>query len=268
MWLFLYNLPSYQMGLIVVGTVLAAALVGYALFRRLLPVHFDAEQRALALAMMAAVTTINSLLVAFSAISVWGTFDATAAAVDAEAGSASELAADLAAFGRADADAARDALIVYLQRVVHDEWPQMQQHARSDPGSTHAFDRMFKAVNRIEPQDERQRVLLGEILARVNEMAKRREQRLVHVDEHMPLALWSVMLIASGLSFLLLYGLPATHFHVGLVAIWAITLGLAFFFVLAVDRPFAGEVSVSAAPLQHAIDTMTDLDERALAPRP
>ena len=64
-----------------------------------------------------------------------------------------------------------------------------------------------------------------------------------------PGTLWGVMLIASGLSLLLLYALPATRFHMALVGVWATTLGLAFFFVLAVDRPFAGEVSVSAAPL-------------------
>jgi hypothetical protein len=54
----------------------------------------------------------------------------------------------------------------------------------------------------------------------------------------------------------LLYALPATRFHVALTSAWAVTLGLAFFFVLAVDRPFAGDVSVSSAPFRQTIDAL------------
>ena len=146
--LFLYNLPSILMGALVVGTTLVVALLGYALFRRLCPVRLDAEQRGMTVAMMSAVTTINSLLVAFAAITVWGAYDSAAGIVSAEAACANELAADLASFGRPDADSARGALVIYLRRVVQDEWPQMQQHARPDPATTVAFDAMFEAANR------------------------------------------------------------------------------------------------------------------------
>ncbi|MBN3820805.1 DUF4239 domain-containing protein, partial [Paraburkholderia sp. Se-20369] len=152
------------------------------------------------------------------------------------------------------ADLARRALASYLARVADDEWPQMQQHARAEPRAEAAFDRMFAAVNHIAPTDERERVLLSEVMARANEMVKYRQSRLQNLDSAMPATLWAVMLISSSLSLLLLYALPGTRFNIGLVSIWAVTLGLAFFFVMAVDRPFAGEVSVSAEPIRRALD--------------
>ena len=76
--LFLYNIPAWAMGAVMVFATLFVALGGYALFRRAFPVTLDAEQRNMTIAMMTAVTTINSLLVAFSAISVWGAYQAAA----------------------------------------------------------------------------------------------------------------------------------------------------------------------------------------------
>ncbi|MDY7788555.1 DUF4239 domain-containing protein [Burkholderia ubonensis] len=254
--LFLYNIPAAAMGSLIVAATLAAALLGYAAFRRVLPARIDAEQRGMIVAMLSAVTTINSLLVAFSAVSVWSSYQAATDTVAAEAACATELSRDLAAFHVAGsgADGARRALADYLARVVDDEWPQMQQHGRADPRAEAAFDWMFAAINRVTPTDERERVLLAQAMARANEMVKYRQARLQNLESAMPGTLWAVMLVSSSLSLLLLYALPGTRFNVGLVSIWAVTLGLAFFFVLAVDRPFAGEVSVSATPIRRALD--------------
>lgn len=254
--LFLYNLPSAEMGALIVAATLAVALAGYGLFRCFFRVRLDAEQRGLTIAMMSAVTTINSLLVAFSAISVWGSYEAASDNVAAEAACATELFHDLASFRSERAYAARHDLGIYLQRVVRDEWPLMQQHASADAGTQAAFDTMFTAVNQIEPSDDREHVLLSEVLTRVNEMVKYRQRRLQDLDSAMPVTLWGIVLLASGISLVLLYPLPGTRFNVVLVSIWAITLGLAFFFVLAVDRPFAGEVSVGSEPMQRALATL------------
>lgn len=251
--LFLYNLPSVLMAAFVVGLTVACALIGYVLFRRLLPILLDAEQRTMTLSMVAVIATINSLIVAFAAINVWDAYNDADRTVAAEAACAGELARDLAAFGSPAADLTGRALRRYVDSVVDSEWPIMQQEARPDPQTERLFDAMFDAANRIEPANARQTSLLNEVLARTNEMVKHRERRILTLDVAMPATLWGVMLALSSLSFALLYLLPVTPFHVALVSSWAMTLGLAFFFVLAVDRPFAGNVSVRSAPFQQTL---------------
>lgn len=258
MMLFLYNLPSYCMGLIVVGTTVLVVFVGYSVFSRLGLVHADPEQRAMALSMVSIITTINSLLVAFAAVSVWDAYNDADRTVAAEAACAGELARDLAAFDSATASKAGNALQYYLESVIRDEWPTMQQHLQPAPETETAFNRLFDIANDINPTTPRQTVLLNEVLKRTNEMAKLRQQRLLTLEVSMPGTLWAVMLIASGLSFLLLYLFPPTPFYVGLISTWSTTLGLAFFFVLAVDRPYAGEVSVSSSPYRKTIDQLVD----------
>lgn len=254
--LFLYSLPSTGMAAIVVSAIVAVVLAGYAVARRFALIELDAEQRAMAVSMVSIITTINSLLVAFAAINVWDTYNAADRTVAAEATAAGELARDLAAFDSSAADAAAAALRTYLVMVVHDEWPRMQRQGKPDPHTEQRFDQMFDLANRIRPLDSRQTVLLGEVLMRVNEMVKYRQQRILTLHAAMPNTLWGVIVIVSALSFALLYVLPATPFNLALITAWAITIGLAFFFLLAVDRPFAGEFSVGADPLQHTIDTL------------
>lgn len=254
--LFLYSLPSTGMAAIVVSGIVALVLVGYAIARRFALIELDAEQRAMAVSMVSIITTINSLLVAFAAINVWDTYNSADRTVAAEAATAGELARDLAAFDSSAADATAMALRTYLVMVVRDEWPQMQRHGKPDPRTERRFDAMFDLANRIRPLDDRQKVLLAEVLTRANEMVKYRQQRILTLHAAMPNTLWGVIIIVSALSFVLLYVLPATPFNLALIASWAITIGLAFFFLLAVDRPFAGEFSVSPDPLQHTIDTL------------
>ena len=253
---FLYNLPSILQAILIVGVTVSTAFCGYAVFKRLRWFMVDAEQRALSLTMVCIITTINSLLVAFAAISVWGNYGDADRAVAAEANSASELARDLSAFDTPTADASGQNLRAYLLRVVHAEWPSMQQHQSADPGTEICFNKFFASVNRLDPSTLRQTVLLHEVLVRANEMVKFRQQRLQELVICMPVTLWAVILIVSAISFVLLYVLPPQPFYIFLIGSWASTLGLAFFFIVAVDHPFAGEFSVTSAAIQQALDNL------------
>ncbi len=254
--LFLYNMPTPLMGALIVGLTLVIVLVGYAVARRLNLLELDAEQRGMALSMVSVITTINSLLVAFAAINVWDDYNRADLTVMDEASCARELARDLAAFRSPPADLANQALRAYLVSVVQTEWPAMQQHASAADETQQRFDTMFDAANHIQPLDARQTALLSEVLARSNEMVKHRHRRLSELKVVMPATLWAVILIVSAMSFALMYVLPATPFHVTLIGSWAVTLGLTLFFVLAVDRPFVGEVSVSAEPFVETIASL------------
>ncbi len=248
MILFLYNLPIGLMGLIVVGSTLTVALAGYAIAIRVALIRLDPEQRSLAFTMMSVITTMNSLLIALAAVNVWEAYNEAGSISTDEAACARELALDLAGFDSQDAKAAIDALHDYLASVVHDEWPVMQQQLRPHPDTERHFTTVVRRATQLRPASARQEILLGEIFTRVNELAKLRQHRLLSLDVSMPGTLWAVILVVSVISFMLLYALPPNPYHIGLIACWAVTLGLMLFFVLAVDRPYAGEISVSSEP--------------------
>jgi len=72
------------------------------------------------------VATINSLLLAFSTVSVWESFDSAEEAVVHEADTIGELARDLAVFDSEASRRARTMLRQYARLVVDEEWTDMR----------------------------------------------------------------------------------------------------------------------------------------------
>jgi hypothetical protein len=125
--LVLYHLPNWLLGVLITGGWIAIALAGYALFRRIVRHEFDGDERGLAIALLAVIATVNSLLLAFSAVSVWESFGAADEAVHGEANTITELSQDLAVFDTPESMASRELLRTYTRTVVEDEWTAMQE---------------------------------------------------------------------------------------------------------------------------------------------
>lgn len=107
MLLFLYDLPNWLLGLVVTGSAVALILAAYFTFRRLSGAEFTDEERGLAMSVLGVIATVNSLLLAFSAVSVWESFGSAEEAVILEADTIGELARDLAVFESEESTRAR-----------------------------------------------------------------------------------------------------------------------------------------------------------------
>ena len=139
---FLYDLPNWGMGVVISVFFVAVTLLSYFLFRRFVKSAFDDGETSLAMTMLGVIATVNALLLAFSAVSVWE------------------------AFGTADS-----------------------------------------------------------------------------------------------------FVLRPTHFNLTLIAALSFSIGLVFYFIIAMDRPFAGEESISPAPFESAIANMQRWDREVAASR-
>jgi len=258
--LVLYHLPNWLLGLLITGGWVVISLAGYALFRRLHPREFDADDRNLAIALLAVIATVNSLLLAFSAVSVWESFGAADEAVHSEANTITELSQDLAVFDSAESMAARELLRTYTRMVVSDEWAAMQE-GRVDGDAWAAFNRMFRAVGRLDPDTPSHVALMPEIWARTNELLKHRRERLYTSEAQVPYTLWLVVVVGTVMTIATLYVLPPTGFNKTVIASVAAAMGLVFFFVVAMDRPFAGNESISPGPFETTLANMDHWDE-------
>ena len=264
--LFLYDLPNWLLGIVVITPIV---LCGYAIYfgcHRFIRPEFTESDRNVALTVLQVIATVNSLLLAFSAVSVWDSFSAADAAVVKEANTISALALDLTVF---DSPASRDVhrmLFDYANQVVKVEWVDMQDgEASADVWDK--FDRVFQAIGRLEPDTPRRVALLPEILGRTNELLKERQSRLYTSEAEVPGTLWTVVLLGTILTMLVTVVLPPTRFNIGMVGVLSLSIGFVFFFIVAMDRPFAGKESISAKPFERAISHMQRWDVLT-APKP
>jgi hypothetical protein len=263
--LFLYDLPHWVMGLCVVATIVALAYAGYFAFHRLWRPEFTDDNKMVALAVLAIVATVNSLLLAFSAVSVWESFGAAEAAVVQEANVVGALARDLAVFDSAQSRDARRILREYVDMVVNVEWRDMQRgRANTDVWAT--FDRMFLTIGSMEPDTPRRVALLPEIWTRTNELLRQRRTRLYSSESEVPGTLWAVVLIGTVLTVVTTFALQPTRFHLWMIGLVALSIGLVFYLIIAMERPFAGKESIKPQPFETAIANMQRWDSEIAKP--
>ena len=261
---FLYDVPNWQLGTLVVLTVLTGSLAAYGLFRWSWRVEVTDDNKGLALGVLGVVATINSLLLAFSAVSVWESFGEAEHAVMEEANTASELARDLAVYDSPESQRARTALRAYAQVVVDKEWEAMRNGNESREVWA-AFDEVFRTIGALEPDTPRRAVLLPEIWGRTNELLKHRRERLHTSQSEVPGTLWTVVVFGTIITMLTTFVLPPAPFNVLMIGALALSLGLVFFFIIAMDRPFAGKESINPAPFQSTLDNMRRWDSTYVA---
>lgn len=257
--LWLYDLPNWQFGVLIVTGWVAVGLLVHEGVQRVRRHPASDADTGLAMALLGVVTTVNSLLLAFSAISVWDAFNTADKAVSAEAGVISQLARDLAVYDTAASRHARSVLTGYATAVVRTEWPAMRAQQESE-STWQAFDRIFYAVGQLHPATPREVALMSEIWGRTNELIRFRRDRLEASRAHVPHTLWAIVLFGTLLSLLPACVVPRTRFNRGAIGMLSLSMGLVFFFVAAMDRPFAGAESIGPEPFETSLASMARWD--------
>jgi hypothetical protein len=258
----LYDLHNLVLGVLICGIWGSAGVAGFLVFHRLCRAVFTESERSLALALLGVVATVNSLLLAFAAVSVWDSYKAAEQAVRGEAATIGVLGRDLALFDTAESVGARDLLRTYGRSLLEKEWPAMERAQASDATWT-AFELMFRAVGRLDPVAPREAALMPEIWARADELVKFRRERLYASEVYVPLTLWVVIAIGTLLTITTTYVFPRTAFNTTAVGLLSVALGMVFFFIVAMDRPFAGTESISPEPIVSALSKMDRWNEDA-----
>lgn len=244
----IYSVPNWLLGVLTVGGSVAATLAGYRVFKRFFPNRFPENRIATAAQLAGIMATINSLLLAFTAVSVWDAYRAADGAVGDEASAVGQMSRDMNTYGPAMRPTHKK-LEEYVLCAIEDEWPTLAE-GRANTKCWIAMDLVFRELGKIEPKTERDKIILGEIWARVNDIVRFRRARVFSSQSGVPGTLWTVVLIGSALTFLFCFTLDPDLFGHMILAGLSATTGLVFFFILAMDHPFAGKESVDPAPFK------------------
>jgi hypothetical protein len=258
---FLHDLPNWLLGVCIVASMLGVSFAGYFAFHRVSRPSFVESNIGVALAVLSALSTTTSLLLAFSAVSVWESYGAAEESVVQEADTVGALARDLAIYDSTESRESRRLLRRYAEAVVTVEWPEMQL-GNTTGGVWATFDDVFAAIGTIEPDTPRRLALLPEIWARTNELLAHRRNRLFASESQFPGTLWAVAVIGTVLTIVTTFVLPPTRFHLWMIGLLVLSLALVFWLILAMDRPFAGQENIGPELFGSAIENMERWDAR------
>ncbi|MEU6166106.1 DUF4239 domain-containing protein [Streptomyces tanashiensis] len=249
LWL-LNHFSTFTLAAVTVGGTVALAVAGSVLLRRRYPSLARGEHNDMVGVTLGMFGAIYGIILAFVIVTLWTQLDSTQTIVASEATDVALIARDAVAFPpevRTDLDAA---LSGYVHAVVEDQWPRMRAGQPSFGATEGHLRAAFEVLQAYDPKTSREEVFYEEAVTHLNDVAAQRRARLTMAQQELPPLLqvlaFGGALVLVPLTFL--YGMRKLRIQLLFVASVAALIGFSLLLVFVLDRPFAGELSVSPAP--------------------
>jgi hypothetical protein len=199
--------------------------------------------------------TVYAVLLAFVVFVVWNQYNEARNHVEAEANEIADLYRTVHGLPDPCRSRIRARLRDYVRAVVDREWSVMAR-GRSSARAAALLEKLWHALECVEPASNREQSLYDAALARFNDLSDSRTHRLLSSRIRLPMTMWLLLLVGAALTVgsMALFGIERLLPH----ALMAASLGSLVCFVLFViydlDNPFWGDWCISSEPIARAID--------------
>jgi len=255
----LFDLPLLLVGIAIIITLCLFAVVGLMIVRRLvlplMTVHSaDSEFTG---AMLQSVMVFYGLAVALIAVSVWQTYSDVSTVVSGEATALASIYRDVSSYPDSVRPALQNELRDYTHQIIYEAWPAQQRREVPTAGVS-LMNNFQNLLFSFEATTESQKLLHAETLRAYNQLILARRLRLDAVNTGLPGVMWSVIILGAfiGLSATFFFRVQDVRLHLIEVLLLAIFIGLIIFMILALDRPFRGDLGIPSDSYQLIYDQL------------
>jgi hypothetical protein len=203
------------------------------------------------------VMVLYCLIAALTTVGVWTKHSQVADIVSAEATAIAGLWRDFSSYPEPVRGKLQDTLRGYTDQIINGAWPQ-QSRGRIPREGVVWMDQLQAELFAFEPASEGTKIAHAETLRAFNAMVHARRQRLDSVQSGLPGVMWWVLLPgAIGCVLLcLLFHTDSAWYQGTLVVSLAGFLSMNLFVIIALDRPFQGEVAIGPDSYQLIYDQL------------
>ncbi len=192
------------------------------------------------------VGVLYAIVLGYVLVSVYETYTTANDKVEAEASFVIDLLRDAEGLPLHQGLMLRTSTIAYLNSVIDEEWPYMIKNRTFFPGTFHKFSDLFKTVRLIKCDTEEERLFLGEIVTRLNDLASTRRERIQVADSRIPNVFWSLLigvgLVNFGMSFL--FPIESPKIRLALLCSTAAVMTFTTLLIYVLDRPYNGTLGI------------------------
>jgi hypothetical protein len=256
--LWLYDLPTWQMGLLIVGAFTVLSVVGLYATRRFVimitgprPGHNEGVD-----AYIAAAAVFYGLVAGLIAVAAWQQYANYDDKVTQEAGAIATLYRDVATYPEPYASSLTEELRAYTRAVI-EGWPLLQ-HGVVPAQPAALLDTFQATLYSFDPKNDRERIIHAAAIEEFERMIELRRLRLHDKDTGLPVTMWVVVVVGGILTVFLTYFLALERFrvHLTMTIVSGILVSLLIFMIAAVDHPFRGGVSIGPDSFQLVYDQL------------
>ncbi|MFJ3635657.1 DUF4239 domain-containing protein [Streptomyces sp. NPDC090112] len=254
LWL-LNHLSTSLIAVLLVGGMTGLAVAGSMAARRRFPHLVQGEHNEMVGVALGMFGAIYGIILAFVVVTLWTQRENAQNIVASEAGELAAVVRSSDAFPAADRARMHAAVGAYTHAVVNVQWPLMREGRPSYEATGAQTHALYEALLAYEPQGPRAETFYAEAVTRLNDVNTQRRARITMAETSLPVLL---QVLVYGGAFVIvpltfLFGLRSLRMQLLFVAAVAALIGFSLLLVMALDRPFAGDLSVSPAPYREAV---------------
>ena len=197
------------------------------------------------------------LVIGMVALGTWEAFKSAQTAVSSEASAVASLYRSVDLMPDENAQPLRDAVRGYTSFVVDSEWPEQRRGVSPEGGEVHVAEigRLLYALSADTPEKEAK---FNVALANYYHFIEMRRERVHSVQvTRLPAGLWWVVVSSTVIliSLSMLMHIANLRLDIAINVLMSFLTGSVLAFIIAMDNPYRGELSVSPdafeALLQH-----------------
>lgn len=255
----LFDLPLLVAGPAIIVLLCLFAVAGLLLVRRrVLPrLRVEGGDSEFTGAMLQSVMVFYGLAVALIAVTVWQTYADTSKLASQEAAALATIYRDVSLYPEPQRSELQQGIRNHLDNIIHNEWPSQRQ-GKVPAIKAETVSRLLRTLISFEPTTEAQKLQHAETLRALNEAINATRLRVDAVNTGLPGVLWLIVVVGAfiSLSSSFFFKVEDVRLHVIEVVLLAVFIGLIIFMIFALDRPFRGDLGISADPYQLIYDQL------------
>lgn len=257
-FLWLYDLPNWLFGLIIVSACIAFGLGGLSATRRWVEtLHQPHPHNDVVSFYFAAVCVFYGITLGLLAVGTWTTLSETEGKAQLEAAAIAGVYRDVSSYPEPNRSLMREDLKKYTREVIDIAWPRQRKGVLSNSGSS-ILDGLQAHLTKFEPVTEGQKALDAEALHAYNRLIETRRARKQAATAGLSTTLWVMIVLGCMLTMACSWFFRTSSFqmHFWMTMVLSILLGLEVFLLAAMDHPFLGELSVGPDAYEMVYDQL------------
>ncbi|NBT43586.1 MAG: DUF4239 domain-containing protein [Gammaproteobacteria bacterium] len=230
----IYDVPTWQLGLGIKVLFLAISLTGLVVTRNVISKYFHKSQEAdqAVSAIFGAIGMLYGLLLGLVAVATWQNYDKIHELVDQESASIIQLYRCVSVLNDPAHEAILQDIMNYTKEVIQLEWPA-------------------------------QPIIYAEAVSAFSDLLKARRMRIDGGNLGIPKIFWMVIIGGAFLSIpiLFFFNFPSFRTHFLLTGLYVFYLSGMVTLIAVLDNPLRGELSVSSEPFENALKVMANINQ-------
>src|SRR5215471_2925166 len=272
MMYWIYDYPSWFIGLLFCGTFVAFTWMGIFLTRVTVHSWLHREKGANEMVGLALSSyfVLFGLLLGLVAVATYQNFATVGDIVDNEASSLAALYREISSLPQPSRGQLQQRLREYTRYTIEEGWAQ-QRKGIVPKGETVRSGLLIRSVLDFEPSNHREEIIYEDALRQSVHRNELSRARLSNVTTGLPTVLWWVVAVGAAINIVLIWMQDMeVHVHMILGAALASILGLVIFLIAELDNPFRGQVSIGPAAIARVYEDVmkprqTATPEQAMA---